>query len=304
MLTPYEQVVNELHKPVRHNFPRRRVVVKGLRDLYQADLIEMIPYARLNKGNKYILIVIDVFSKFVWAHPLKSKMGREVATAFKKILKNLPKNLQTDQGKEFYNKDFMQVMKSYGINHYSTFSSIKASVVERVIRTIKSSMWKSFTLQGNKKWIDLLPEVVEKYNNTYHTTIKMRPNQVNKSNEKKLLKTVYSHIKQVNPNSKFNVGDYVRISKYRTVFRKGYSENWTNEIFKIVAKKLTFPTMYTIQDQKGDTVHGGFYEHELQKVKFPDIYLIEKIVRKKGKKVLVKWRGLNESSWINVADIT
>jgi hypothetical protein len=305
MSLAYQQVVNELHHQARRKFLRRRVIVKGLQDLYQADLIEMIPYAHLNKGNKYILVLIDVFSKYVWALPLKTKAGGEVTSVMKKLIeKQPPSNLQTDQGKEFYNQNFAALMKLYKINHYSTFSSIKASVVERVIRTLKSWMWKKFTLQGNKKWLDLLPQIVEKYNNSIHRTIKMKPKiAIKKSNEKKLLTNVYNHIKMVNPQQKFNVGDHVRISKYRTIFDKGYLENWTNEIFKIARIQITFPTTYILQDAKNETLRGAFYEHELQKVKYPEIYLIEKIIRKKGNKILVKWRGINESTWINKSDI-
>src|SRR5215472_15856948 len=104
-------VVEELHKPVRHRFPRRRVVIKGLDDLWQADLVEMIPYSRENKGFKYILMVIDAFSKYLWAKPLKSKTGEEVTRAMKEILKERrPSNLQTDHGKEFYNSQFQSLM--------------------------------------------------------------------------------------------------------------------------------------------------------------------------------------------------
>jgi hypothetical protein len=303
MTSAYSQVVDELHKPVRHNFPRRRIIVKGLQDLYQADLIEMIPFAKINKSHKYILVVIDVFSKYVWAQPLKNKSGSVVTAAMKKILVKPPKNLQTDHGKEFYNKEFQALMKSYGINHYSVFSSMKAAVVERVIRTLKSHIWKTFTLNGNKKWLELLPIIVDKYNNTVHNTIKMKPSKVNKTNAKILLTTIYNNIKKVIPH-KFNVGDHVRISKYRTVFTKGYSENWTNEIFKIIKIQITNPTTYILQDLNGETLHGGFYEFELQKVMHSDVYLIEKIIRKKGKKLLVKWRGIKDTSWINQADLT
>ncbi|KAK9888953.1 hypothetical protein WA026_004237 [Henosepilachna vigintioctopunctata] len=143
MQTVKRDVDNELHKPVRINFPRRRVIVKGLLDLFQADLVEMIPYARFNKGFKYILIVIDVFSKYVWAIPLKNKTATHVRDAMRGILKQLshpPKNLQTDFGKEFYNKYFKELMNTSNINHYSSYSNLKCSVVERVNRTLKSIM--------------------------------------------------------------------------------------------------------------------------------------------------------------------
>lgn len=192
------EIVNELHKPARKNFKRRHVIIKGLNDLYQADLVEMIPYAKENGGFKYILVVINTFSKFVWAQPVKAKSATNVAEAMNKILKSskaVPKNLQTDMGKEFYNKTFSALMEQFNINHYSTYSSMKASIVERVNRTLKSIMWKEFSFQGNYKWLKLLPEVVSKYNSTIHKTINMKPIDVKNSHERKLLHSAYNRVK-------------------------------------------------------------------------------------------------------------
>ena len=127
-----DTLVGELHKPARRNFPRRKVVVLGLDDLWQADLVEMIPYSKQNSGYKYLLTCINVMSKFAWAVPVKSKTGKDVTAAFKKILErtNPPKHLQVDFGKEFYNAEFKALVKSLNINMYSTHSEKKASVVE------------------------------------------------------------------------------------------------------------------------------------------------------------------------------
>src|SRR5437588_601137 len=125
-----KDVVDELHKPARKRFKRRRVIVKGLHDLFQADLVEMIPYAKFNRGFRYILVVINAFSKYVWAYPVKRKSGEAVTQAMKKVLsngKNVPRNLQTDMGKEFYNSAFQGLMKQHNINHYSSFSNLKSS---------------------------------------------------------------------------------------------------------------------------------------------------------------------------------
>lgn len=303
-----KQIVEELHKPARINFSRRRVIVKGLDDLHQADLVEMIPYAKENKGYRYILVIIDVFSKYVWAEPVKSKSSTDIVKATTKILaeKRIPKNLQTDQGKEFFNKDFKNLMKKYEINHYSVFSSKKACVVERVNRTLKSIMWKNFSLQGSHKWLDLLPKVVETYNNSKHRTIGRKPIEVNKSNEKDILRDVYNHIKMIDISSaKFKVGDHVRISKYRSIFNKGYTPNWTNEIFTIAKVKLTNPITYLLKDASAELIKGGFYDLELQKVKHPDIYLVERVLKKKSNKVFVKWLGFpnTHNSWIDADNI-
>ncbi|KAJ8915328.1 hypothetical protein NQ315_008212 [Exocentrus adspersus] len=239
-----EGVVNELHKPARRNFKRRHVIVKGLNDLIQIDLVEMIPYARVNKGYRYVLIVINVFSKFVWAEPVKRKTGKD--------MKAIPRNCQSDMGKEFYNKDFQDLITKFRINHYSTFSTKKASVVER--------------------------DIVTKYNNTTHKTIRLKPNQVNNRNAKRILQTTYSYLKTSDPKRlKFKVGDHVRISKYRELFSKGYTPNWSNEVFSVIKVKNTNPRTYLLKDENEEPILGGFYSEELQKTAHPQVHLIEKL---------------------------
>lgn len=302
-------VVNELHKPARKNFKRRHVIIKSLNDLWQADLVEMLPYAKFNKGFRYILIVINAFSKYVWVQPVKRKNALDVTLAMSNILKqvkNAPKNIQTDMGKEFFNKEFNQLMIQHKINHYSTYSNLKASIVERVNRTLKNHMWKQFSLQGNYKWIKILNEIVLNYNNTIHKTIGLKPVEVNKNNEKKILKCAYTFPKVLDiKKHKFRIDDFVRISKYREAFSKGYTPNWSNEIFQIREIKLTNPRVYLLKDEKHSEIKGGFYEEELQKVKHPNVHLIEKILRRRKGEVYVKWLGLDNShnSWIPKTEI-
>ena len=301
-------VVDELHKPARRNYKRRRVIVKQLNDLWQADLVEMLPYAKFNKGYRYILVVINAFSKYVWTEPLKSKQGKEVSSAMEKILnKSLkPQNLQTDLGKEFYNQHFQQLMEKFKINHYSTFSNLKASIVERVNRTLKNIMWKYFSNQGNYKWYTILPEIVHNYNTKKHRTTGFKPVDVNKTNEKLILLEAFTHKKTIDSKqNKFKLNDFVRISKHREAFYKGYTPNWSTEIFQIRKVQLTNPTTYLLKDYKNDDIKGGFYEEEMQKVKHPNVFLVEKILRKKGNKVFVKWLGFDKShnSWILKKDV-
>lgn len=293
-----EDVVQELHKPARKNYKRRRVIVKGLRDLFQADLVEMIPFARINKGFRYILVVIDAFSKFVWALPVKRKTADDVTSAMESVLKqSSPAHLQTDNGKEFYNRPFKSLMKEYGVNHYSTYSSTKASIVERVNRTLKNIMWKQFSIQKNNKWLELLPKVVKKYNASVHRTIRFKPKDVNEENEGEILKNSFTYRKVMMP-SKFAVGNKVRISKSRDIFTKGYTPNWSNEIFTIAKIRRTNPTTYLLEDSYGDDIQGGFYAEELQNVKHPDVFLVDRILRKKGKEVYVKFSGMPQKGWL------
>lgn len=153
-------ILEELHKPARRNYLRRKVDMRGINDTLQCNLVEMIPYAKENKNYKYMLTAINIFSKYAWAIPLKTKSGKEVATAMNTILKIItaPRNLHVDMGKEFYNKDFQDLMVRYKINMSSTYSGLKASICECFNRTLKEKMWKQFSLQGNYKWLDILPD--------------------------------------------------------------------------------------------------------------------------------------------------
>lgn len=304
-----EILVNEIHRQARKNFKRRRFIQRGILDTWQIDLVEMIPYAKFNKGYKYMLTVIDVFSKYAYALPIKSKTGLEIANSLKTILEQkknkYPKNIHTDQGKEFYNSHFKNVLQKFNINHYHTYSNMKASIVERFNRTLKNKMWKKFSLQGNYKWIDILDQLLQDYNSSYHRSIKMSPKSVNKKNERMLLNTVYSNLKTFK-KGKYKINDFVRISKYKNVFEKGYTPNWSSEVFKINKILFTNPITYQLTDVNDDVIKGGFYEEELMKTKVANTYLIEKILKRRGNKLFVKWLGFEKenNSWIDKNDIS
>ncbi|XP_015604040.1 uncharacterized protein LOC107271941 [Cephus cinctus] len=153
-------------------------------------------------------------------------------------------------------------------------------------------MWMQFSLQGNHRWLDILSDLLSSYNSSKHRTIGMKPTDVTARNEKDLLQRVYKKfkVKTTLKRPKFKVGDRVRISKFKHIFEKGYTPNWTTEIFT---------------DYQDHPIEGGFYEHELTSVKYPDIYLVEKILRKRGNKLFVKWLGFDGShnSWIDKSDL-
>lgn len=306
-----KSIVEELHKPIRRNFPRRSTVVKGIHDLYQADLVEMKPHSRINKGFKYILTVIDCFTKVASAIPLKNKSGPSITEAMKGVLQKIGKrikNLQTDDGKEFFNRDFSNLMKKNKINHYSSYSEKKAAIVERFNRTLKSSMYKKFSERGTYVWYDILPTLIKDYNDKKHRTIGMKPNQVNKANASTVLKRIKKSTKLLldkKPPNKFSIGDSVRISKYKHIFTKGYLPNWTNEVFTVHRVQPTIPETYLLKDSKGEILQGGFYGHELLKSKTGNVYLVEKILRKRGNQLLVRWLGFDKSedTWIDKKDL-
>lgn len=305
-------LAQELHKPARKKFPTRRVITLDIDDLWQADLADMQNIKGKNKNYKYILTVIDTFSKLGHAVPLKSKTASEVAEAFEQIFKkhgNAPKNLQTDQGLEFFNSTFRDLLKKYNVNHYNTYTDKKASIVERWNRTLKTKMWKMFTENNNQNWINILDDIVNEYNNTRHGTIGVKPINVNKQNKHivfEKLRTSKMSIKK----PKFKVGDIVRISKKKSIFEKGYKPNWSEELFIVTLLKNTVPRTYKIKDFAGDELRGTFYEQELQSTKIPDYARIEKIILKKTDKdgikwIRVKWKGYDNkfNSWIKAESL-
>ena len=181
---------------------------------------------------------------------------------------------------------------------YSTNNEGKSVVAERFIRTLKSKIYKYMTSISKNVYIDKLNAIVKKYNNTYHTTIKMKPIDV-KDN------TYIKTNKEINyKDHKFKVGDYVRISKYKNIFAKEYMPNWSEEVFVIDRIKNTVPWTYVINDLKGEEITGTFYENELQKSNQKE-FRIEKVFKQKGDKLYVKWKGYDNSfnSWINKNDI-
>jgi len=285
------------------SFRKRRVVVNGVDKIWAADLVDMQAFAKCNDGIKYLLTVIDVFSKYGWIVPLKSKTGVEVAEAFNTIFKEgrRPDKLWVDKGKEFYNRN----VKALGVELYSTENEEKSCVVERWNRTMKEKMFKYFTANNTRRYVDVLDEMVKKYNNTRHSSIKMAPVEASKKQNEKL---VWANSHGSEPATKltfkFAVGERVRITKKKGIFDKSYTPRWTEEVFTVSQLQYTDPPTYKITDSSGEEIQGTFYEQELQKTN-QEIYRIEKVVRRKGNKSLVKWVGYPESfnSWVENAEL-
>lgn len=300
-------IVRELHKAARRNYPRRHVTIKGFDDLYMADLLEMRQYARQNAGHNYILCIIDCFTKRGWALPLKTKKGEEVARVLDKFFGSLakcPKLICTDDGKEFFNSQVSEIFEKYKIKHYSTYSGHKSTIVERFNRTIRNWIEQEFQLVSSFKWIDFIDRILNRYNHRVHRSTGFAPLAINKRNAKKVLKRL-SKKGVGRRRKKFRVGDIVRISKFKNLFEKGYTKNWSTELYTVEEVKKTRPVTYKIRDSSGETIKGGFYEEELQKTKYPETYLVEKIVRRKGNEVLVKWFGFDNkhNTWEKASNI-
>ena len=258
-------------------------------DIWTADLVDMSSFSRSNKGYKYLLTVIDVFSKYGWIVPLKTKTGKEVAQAFLKLFLNgHPSRWWTDKGTKFYNEQLEAVLATTNLMLYSTENEEKSSVVERWDRTMKNIMWKYFTSHNTHKYIDV-PSIVEKYNNTYHRSIKLTPSDArNPASYQHVHNALYAKVnarKATSPKS--HVGDKVRITRKKDTFEKGFIPNWTEEVFTISCVKATKPPTYTIEDTLGEPVQGTFYEQKLQ-LSAQEIFRIERVHNKKKNQAFVK----------------
>ena len=306
-LDTWEALANELHKPIKRNFTKRRVIAHNVDDIWCSDLVDMQKLSKWNRGYKYLLMVLDLFSKYGWIVPLKTKTGLEVAKAFESLLvKNKPKMLWVDKGKEYYNKNVLDLLAKDKIKVYSTENEEKSAVCERWNRTIKDKMYKRFTMQNNTVYVDILPKILASYNNSQHRSIGMTPIQARKpENYGKVYFNLYSDLARDNRKPEFRVGDRVRISKYKRVtFDKGYTPNWTEEVFIIDEIRFTNPITYKIKDLNGEVIKGTFYREELQKTD-QEVYRIEKIIRKSKGKALVKWKGYPDefNSWVLLKDL-
>ena len=296
-----EQLANELHKPIIRKFEKRRVYSTFKDNIWGVDLADMQLLSKYNKGIRFLLCVIDIFSKYAWVVPLKDKKGTSIVKAFQIILKQSnrkPNKIWVDKGSEFYNAYFKKWLRGNDIVMYSTHNKGKSVVAERFIRTLKGKIYKYMTSISKNVYIDKLDDIVDEYNNTYHNTIKMKPIDV-KDN------TYINAGKEINnKDPKFKVGDHVRISKYKNIFAKWYMPNWSEEVFIIKKVKNTIPWTYVINDLNGEEIIGTFYEKELQKTNQEE-FRIEKVIRQKGNKLYVKWKVYDNSfnSCIDKKDI-
>jgi len=301
-----------LHKPRRRRFPTLPVLVFNIDEQWVADLVEIQNISKYNKGMRYLLMVIDAFSKYAWVEPIKTKTGKAVTEAFEKILKRAkgrkPINVQTDDGKEFYNSTFAALMKQKNIHHFSTSGDTKASIVERFNRTFKERLYRYFTVKNTLGYLPVLPDLVKGYNASYHHTIGMAPNQVNFKNEKEVWDRMYGKRLSRKPQKgSLKVKDSVRLNKKFRQFKKGYLPGWTEEVFVVQRVIPGVVPTYKIEELDGTLLKGTFYEQDLQKVNVSkdDLFRVDKVVKRKGNKVLVRWKGWSDKydSWIDKKDV-
>ena len=268
----------------------------------------MVQYSKINKGYKYIFTNIDVFSKYAYAFPLKSKKIRDIKPCFEKILKkNKPNYILSTKEPAFFSKEMQNFFNDSDVKIYDTNSHLKAVVIERFNRSLRELMMRHFVKNNNTIRYNILPKLIKIYNNRYHSTIKIKPIEVNKNNEKYIKENIYTHNK-TSRNPKFKIGDLVRISlKRRDIFDKASGNiRWSEELFKIHSINRSNVMTYKIKDLNDEIIKGIFYERELQKTKnISKVYIIEKIIRRNKNKYLVKWRNYSQdfNSWVDKGDV-
>ena len=262
-----EIYANEIHKQYMKPRHLLKVQVDKIDDIWAADLID-VP---TDRGYKKILTVIDLYSRYAFAEPLKNKTGITVKLAFEKIFKESgrkPKQLWVDKGSEFYNYHVKPLFDRI----YSTENSGKSVVVERLNKTVRNMMFKQFTIQGTQKWFTLLPDIINKYNNKIHSAINETPENASKHPEKvEDINRCNNHANEhdiVKKKPKFKLNQRVRIFKWKNKFSKGFTGYWTEEVFRISEILYTTPITYKIKALDNEEILGTWYENELSPTEF------------------------------------
>ena len=302
-----KQLASELLQKPRKKFTRRSVYSPSLDSIWTADLLDIHGYATVNKGYKFILVILDVFSRYAWAKPLKNKTASEVANAFRSVFSTGPvcQRMWCDRGKEFYNSTVKKLFAQHGITLNSTHNEPKAMIAERFIRTLRRKIEESFILTDSTVWYNILQNIIDEYNNSPHTHLHgMTPIE---ARQPKNFNFVYrcqfeTKFSQKDRLPRFSVGQKVRISLHKQLFEKGSTASWTEEIFQI--RKLVFSdrVLYKLEDLSGKHLKGSYYPEQLQATN-QSIYRVDKILKRRtvrGKaQVFVKWAGYPDkfNSW-------
>ena len=320
--------VYTLHKTVKYaNKKLSKVIAPYIKYQADIDLADMSYYEKLNNGFKYFLLVIDIFSRFVYTAPLKSKSGMEVSNAIKAIFEKgyIMEICRSDGGSEFSNVFVKKLLREYNVKQVITRNVSKASVAERAIQNIKSRLFRYMEYNNTHEWVNILEKITLGYNRTHHRVIGMAPINVTRDQEGAIWKRVYlptlqkkkkikTQAKHRKPSKifKLKIGDHVRISFIREPFKRYYDENWSREIYTVKTRSYKRGNNeYTLNDYNNDTVKGVFYENELQKISEEEDreYIVETVIKTRGygrnKQSFVKWLGWPKkfNSWIPTREL-
>lgn len=255
------QSKKSIYRLARRKFPRLGVIAKHINEIWCMDLAYMDKLSVYNNGVKYLLVSVDVISRFVRVQTLTDKLAKTTKRAFVKMITDYrPKKVWVDQGTEFEG-EFKKYCRDLGITIYHTFSETKAAYAERTIRSLKNIIYRFLEESESYRYLPKLQSFVKTLNTRIHKTIRMAPKNVTNGD---VFKIIHSKISKFS-KPKFRVNDYIRVSKKDIPFRKGYKPQFTDEIFKIVKIQTRNPPTYSIQDKDSLVIKGKFYEPEMIK---------------------------------------
>lgn len=304
-----DEFTAEVMKQVRRPEAYAKVWAAGVDDVWAIDLADMVEVASDNDGMRYIMCIVDVFSRYAWCVPMKNKDAKTSWEAFSSVLRSSesqPKNLWCDEGTEFINRSWTAHLKTLGINRYSTFGGeYKVSIAERFIKTLKHRLWYDFVRDNSRKWTDKLSEVVEDYNNTEHSAIGMSPAEARKPENKEKLIALIPKPKYERP--KYHLNEWVRIHRAKAKFEKGFHPNFSFEIFKIVEIRMSHPVRYYLVDYHGEAIKGAVYENEMVPVADDTFFPVEKVLKRRTVKGVAeaqaKLMGYTKPVWLPASQV-
>lgn len=316
------------HRRVVRRFRRMRTMPAGLHTDWQADLAIFDKLARQNDGYRYLLVCIDVLSRQLFVAPVRSKRSVDMREAFEKIFQSahgvLPWKISTDQGLEFNARAMLEYFREKDIRKQCMYThpTIHAGLVERANRTIKERLFRYFSEHNTRRWVDVVQKIIDAINASPCRSIGMPPNNVTFENAHSVREAVYkpelNAEKQHHHNNKFKVGDLVRVEKHKGAFAKGYTPNFTDELYCVVKVSQRQPTVYRLANaQTGQVVYGWFYAPEMCRVRGDEaiaasagMYRVERIIRSREcadgqRQHFVKWDGYDNTynAWVNEQDL-
>lgn len=294
------QAVAQIHKPINKKRDYIPITSPAPNNIYQADLIDLKKLSHFNSGYKYILTIIDIFSRRATAIPLKDKKDKSLVNAFKKMLDDFgtPNNLTTDNGSEFINKLVKELLMKEEVKQHFTFPEDHniLGVVERFNRTLKTMISKYMTAYDTKKYIPILNDLIYNYNHTIHRTLGIPPIDVKEDFVN--LKAEAIKEKAIHEFRELQIGDYVRRKINKKVFDKGYTPNFSKEIYRIVNIN---GYSFSIENTKGVILKKPYKVYELEKVEghlpteIPKKRMVPEVVinpPKRGKIIIEKRKGI------------
>lgn len=301
-----KQDAHTLHKSARRRFTRRKTYAHNPNDQWQLDLADLTFLSKDNDGYKFLLTCVDVFSRMAYVVPLKNKTGKATVAGLREIVRKagvIANKIQTDKGGEFLNRDFRKFLADKNVTFFQTHNvETKAALVERFNRTLKNKMFKYLTANNTRKYIDVLDKLVESYNRSVHRTLGMRPIDVSAADVEDVWQKQYGKIGSAQ-RPKLTVGDAVRIVNVKSRLDKGYLPGWSEEYFLVDKILQTKPITYLLRDLLGEVLEGGFYEEEVQKISEPSTFHVDKVLKRKGRRLYVRWKGWPKKfdSWIDAS---